>query len=135
MADTFSDEIKDKLLSRLMEGHTLRKACVDEGMPAPSTVCRWVKENPAFAEQYARAREVGYQLMADDLLEIADDGTNDTYEDDEGNEKVNQDVIQRSRLRVDTRKWLLSKALPKVYGEKITNEHTGPEGGPVEVKK
>ena len=63
--------------------------------------------------------------MADETLEIADDSSHDTITDDEGNERFNSEFAARSRLRVDTRKWLLSKALPKVYGDKITTEHTG----------
>lgn len=87
-------------------------------MPAHSTVLLWVKENQAFADQYARSRETGYLLLADELVEIADDKAGDA---------------QRDRLRVDTRKWLLSKMLPKVYGDKQTTELTGPEGGPLTV--
>lgn len=101
-------------------------------MPAPQTVLRWAKKDGLFSEQYARSREIGYQLMADDLLSIADDGRNDTYTDDAGNRQVIADVVARSRLRVDTRKWLLSKALPKIYGDKIL--HAGADGeGPVVV--
>jgi hypothetical protein len=64
------------------------------------------------------------ELMATEILDIADDGSNDTYETDDG-EKVNQDHINRSRLRVDTRKWLMSKLAPKKYGEKVQQEVTG----------
>lgn len=63
--------------------------------------------------------------MFEDMLEIADDGTRDTYVDAEGNERTDQDVIARSRLRVDTRKWMLARMAPKKYGERITQEHTG----------
>ena len=71
--------------------------------------------------------------MADELLEIADDGRNDRIADEDGNERTDHDVIARSRLRVDTRKWLLSKALPKIYGDKVQNEHSGPGGAPIAV--
>lgn len=95
-------------------------------MPSPQTVISWVLQDlgPGFAEQYARAREVGYQLMADELTEIADDGSND-WMVVEGREVPDHEYITRSRLRVDTRKWLLSKALPKIYGDKIAHEHSG----------
>lgn len=88
-----------------------------------------------FAAQYTRAREFGYQTMADELLEISDDGTNDYRPpDDEGGDPlVDHEHIQRSKLRVDTRKWLLSKALPKVFGEKL--ELGGPNGGPLQIEK
>jgi hypothetical protein len=88
-------------------------------MPPHSTVLGWTVDRKDFSDQYARAREIGYHNMADQLLEIADDGRNDSHRDDDGHVQIDHDVIARSRLRVDTRKWLLSKALPKVYGEKI----------------
>jgi len=77
--------------------------------------------------------------MADELLEVADDGKNDWMErqgeDDQKLYVLNGEHVQRSRIRVDTRKWLLSKALPKVYGDKLTQEHTGPNGGPVQMQR
>jgi hypothetical protein len=85
-------------------------------MPNASTVIRWTqaKGKEAFSQQYAQARETGYALMADHLTEIADNMDGDP---------------SRDRLRVDTRKWLLSKALPKIYGERIAadikSENTG----------
>jgi hypothetical protein len=89
-------------------------------------------DREGFFAQYTQAREIGYMAMADEALEIADDGRNDTYKTEEGQEATNHDVIARSRLRVDTRKWLLSKALPKVFGDKIVQEHVGKDGGAIE---
>ena len=85
-------------------------------MPDERTVRSWAADSDhPFSPQYARARETGYAGLADDLVEIADDKLGDPA---------------RDRLRVDTRKWLLSKALPKVYGDKLA--HTGADGeGPV----
>jgi hypothetical protein len=71
------------------------------------------------SEQYARAMELRADKMADDILQIADDGLNDSYTDENGVVRVNQDVIARSRLRVDARKWLASKMAPKRYGDKL----------------
>jgi hypothetical protein len=71
--------------------------------------------------------------MFDELLEIADDGTNDTYEDVDGNPRTDHDVIARSKLRVDTRKWYLAKSMPKLYGERVALEHSGPNGVPIQV--
>lgn len=104
-------------------------------MPDPSTVLKWTKTDPhGFGQQYAQARELGYQLLHDELLEIADDGTNDFVETEKG-PAFNREHVQRSNLRVDTRKWLLSKMLPKIYGNRppaddsdsdMTNEPAGP---------
>ena len=83
-------------------------------------------DRDGFSTQYTRARELGYHAMADETLEIADDGTNDwtmrQNADGESSLAVNSDHIQRSRLRVDTRKWMLSKVLPKIYGDKVQQD-------------
>lgn len=127
----FTQELADDLCERLKTGRTLRDVCRDEGMPAASTVLLWCEENRAFDEQYARAREKGYRTMADEILDISDDASKDWLEAN-GHKSFNGEHVQRSRLRVDTRKWLLSKALPKIYGDKV--ELSGPEGGPLVIK-
>ena len=130
---TYSEEIANAICLRLAEGASLRSICEADDMPAASTVHLWVVEDrEGFSEQYVRARQAQALRWADEILDIADDGRNDTYETDKG-ESVNYDVISRSRLRVDTRKWMLSKMLPKVFGDKAQIEHSGPEGGPVEI--
>lgn len=112
----FTQALADRICERLADGETLRAICRDEGMPAERTVRRWAMDRETFSPQYAQAREIGYQGLADQLTEIAD----------------NDGDPARDRLRVDTRKWLLSKALPKVYGDKL--QHTGEGGtGPVSV--
>ena len=74
--------------------------------------------------------------MADETLEISDDGTNDWMKDNEGY-KVNGEHVARSRLRVDTRKWLLSKALPKIFGDKLTQsvQNLDANGNPADPPK
>jgi hypothetical protein len=121
----YTPELAHEICRRLTAGETLRVICQGEEMPAASTVGLWVLDDlNGFAEQYARARLVGYHTMADELIEIADDGTNDYVEKErsDGSKAIAFDAehVQRSRLRVDTRKWLLSKALPKIYGDKLT---------------
>jgi hypothetical protein len=128
----YTAQLAAEICAQLAEGKTLRSVCKAEGMPPESTVRRWVMDDrEGFAAHYAISREIGYQCMADELLDIADDNSRDTSVDEDGHEATNHDVIARSRLRVDTRKWLLSKALPKVYGEKITQEVTGADGAPL----
>lgn len=133
---TYTQELADRICAELIKGRTLRDICRDEDMPEESTVRTWAYSNQGgFSTQYALAREIGYQCMADELLEIADDGKNDWMErlDSEGKRTyvLNGEHVQRSRLRSDTRKWLLSKALPKIYGDKITQEVTGADGAPL----
>jgi hypothetical protein len=85
-----------------------------------------------FADQYARAREAQADSLFDDILAIADDSQSDTYTDDHGNVKTDQEVIGRARLRVDARKWMAGKLRPKVYGEKL--ELSGNKESPVTVE-
>src|SRR5690606_35883601 len=102
---TYSAEIADEICRRLAEGETLRAICRELDIPA-STVLEWVRDDrDGFSERYARARELGYEVMADELIEIADGGSGDW---------------QRDRLRVDTRKWLLARMLPRRYGDRVT---------------
>ena len=98
-------------------------------MPAESTVRAWALDDiHGFAAQYARAREIGYHGLFDEMLEIADtthEGVK-TVQKATGIETTTGDMIEHRRLRVDTRKWMLSKALPKIYGDKLA--HTGADG-------
>jgi hypothetical protein len=132
----YTDEIAAEICRRLADGESLNAICRDDHMPNKSTVWAWnVDDREGFSNRYARARELQAQSMADELLEIADDGSNDWMArngpDDPGYE-LNGEHVQRSRVRIDTRKWLLSKMLPKVYGDKTQVSVTGPNGGPVQ---
>lgn len=114
------------------EGEALRAICRTPGFPAASTVRMWVVDNvDGLAERYARAREAQAHALADDLLALADDGQNDWMADNDPDNpgyKLNGEHVQRSRLRYDARKWLASKILPKVYGEKLDLNHSGTIG-------
>jgi hypothetical protein len=128
----YSDEIADKICAGIMAGYGLRKICSAEGFPAISTIFYWLldKEHP-FSEQYARAREVQAELLADELIELADDDSRDVSGE---LQMPNGVAVQRSRLKVDTRKWVASKLLPKRYGDKVQQEVSGKDGGPLKVE-
>ena len=130
----YSPEKADAICFRLANGESLRSICRSEEMPDMSTVLRWLgrKDLDHFRLQYAHAKEVGLEMMADEILEIADETAFDTIATKDGF-KADNEWIQRSKLRVDTRKWVLSKLLPKKYGEKITTELTGADGGAVQI--
>lgn len=123
-----------QICSRLASGEPLTKICRDDSMPDVTTVYRWMAARDEFRQQYARAREDQADTLADEIIEISDDGTRDTYIVD-GEERTNQDVIARSRLRVDTRKWVASKMKPKKYGELVRQEHSGAEGQPIQIQE
>lgn len=121
----YSQELADLICEALAEGHSLRSICASDDFPNKGTVFRWLATNKEFSDQYARAREAQADCLFDDILTIADDGRNDSYTDDEGRPRTDFDVIARSKLRVDARKWMAGKLRPKVYGDKITQEHSG----------
>lgn len=132
----YSPALADEICQRLAQGEGLIAICRDAHMPHESSVRQWVDENrDGFAPKYARARELQYGRMADEIAEIADDGRNDWMANigDAGYE-INGEHITRSRLRVDARKWLLSKLLPKQFGDKVDHTLAGTDGGPVVFK-
>lgn len=118
----FTQELADKVCERIAEGYSMRTVCAPEGMPSISTLFKWIREIPGFTQQYARATEERTEAMSEDILDIADDGSNDLMTIQKGNQSYeieNKEVTNRSRLRVDTRKWLMSKMKPKKYGDKV----------------
>lgn len=137
---SYTPELAAEVCERLTTGESLRSICRDIHMPAESSVRQWaVDDAHGFAAQYARARDIGLESMAEDLFEIADDGRNDWTERE--NERTGQSYtvvdsehINRSRLRVDTRKWYLSKLAPKRYGDRLALEHGGVDGKPLETR-
>lgn len=99
----------------------MRSITRDEAFPAMTTLFRWLREKPEFRQQYAIAREQQAETFADEIQDIADDGANDFMTVTKGDKEynvVNHENIQRSRLRVDTRKWIASKLKPKKYGDR-----------------
>lgn len=131
----YSEQMADIICERLSHGESLRTICADDGMPHAGTVCRWLAKHDTFREQYALAREAQAELHADEMIEIADDGRNDWMQKNFGEETrwvENGEAIRRSALRIDTRKWVAARLLPKKYGDKT--QLTGPDGaGPVQV--
>lgn len=137
----YSQELATIILAKVMAGESLRSICRDEEMPSRSTVHLWLAKSKAFSDQYARACEIRAEELFDEMFEIADDATNDYMlqaSKDAGDEDgvslkagFNSENVQRSRLRIDTRKWALARMNPKKYGDKITNEVVGKDGGPI----
>ena len=121
---TYTQELANKICAELAMGISLRSVCRDKDMPCIATVFNWFRTKEAFLEQYTRAKEESADALVEDMLDIADDSTNDYMEqiDKDGNTegyKLNGENIQRSKLRVDTRKWAASKLKPKKYGDKL----------------
>jgi len=120
----YTAEVAQKICTRLAEGESLRSICSDDALPAKSTVLAWACD-PAhpFSDQYTRAREVQAEVWADEIIDISDENDRDWIKGKDGQEIVNSEAIQRAKLRVDSRKWYLSKVLPKKYGERQVIKH------------
>lgn len=117
-------ELEDDILSRIACGESLRAICSEEAYPNVATVIRWLAADEAFAHRYARAREMQAEVLADQMLEIADDDRRDRIEikDAEGNVirvEQNNVGVARSKLRLEQRRWWAEKLRPKVYGAKV----------------
>lgn len=146
--------VSEHILAELARGRSLLNICtVDEGVPDTATFLQWVNEDDpeGLSLRYAQARELGYRRMADEIVELSNkkgewvevqdlDEDGRPLLDADGMpilKKVfmplNSDVIAHTRLQIDTRKWVLAKMLPKIYGDKVQQEHTGKDGGPIQM--
>ena len=121
----FTKALGQRICAGIASGRSLRKVSQDKGMPNISTVMYWLldEDKKDFLEQYKAARDIQAEIWADELTDIADDSSNDYMErelrDGHTIDVVNTENIQRSRLRVDTRKWIASKLKPKKYGDRL----------------
>lgn len=121
----YSQELADLICERVATTtYGLARLCaLYPDLPDKTTVNLWRYKYPEFSTQYAQAKLVQADLLAEEMLDIADDGTNDWMqtwgEDGEIGYKLNGEHVQRSRLRIDTRKFLAAKLLPKQYGDKV----------------
>ena len=127
----YSEALGEAICLRLEEGEALNEILRGEGMPTRASVLQWVQTRPDFSIRYARAREIGYTHLAEEILEIANTPVMaiKTESGPMGVKTTEADAIEHRRLQIDTRKWLLAKMLPKVYGQK--NEPEAPPAAPV----
>lgn len=132
----YTQEKADVICEQLASGDSMRKVCEPDEMPAMSTVFRWLREQDEFRQQYETAKDEAADVMVEEINEIADNSTNDyvtlladAIKEKPASEWTEEDIhvlaikaapeaIQRSRLRVDARKWTASKLKPKKYGDK-----------------
>ena len=129
----YPDSVRLEICERIAKGESMVSICASEGMPSQALVYRWLTVDSEFVERYAHAREQQAEHYLDEIIAISDDVTLDEIIDGEGNPRTNHEAIQRSRLKVDTRKWAMSKLAPKKYGDKIQQEIVGANGGAIQV--
>ena len=107
----------DEICELVAQGKTLRQIQADM-LISMGTILNWVGL-PEFSEQYTRARDAASDIFETDILEAAHSVTSETATAD--------------RVKIDALKWVAARRSPKKYGDKLTNEHTGPNGGPVQT--
>jgi hypothetical protein len=114
----FTQEVADVICSRIMAGESLKSICRADGLPEERTVYNWLNKHESFVQQYVRAREVQADVMVDEIIPIADEELDP----------------QRAKVRIDARKWVAAKVRPKKYGDKLTAEVQGADGGPISMR-
>ena len=125
---SYSDKISEKiclLISTTSQG--LASICKSEDMPSTTTVYNWLNndEHSNFLDMYTRAREAQADLLADQIISIADDQSNDTIiNESTGAPQMNAEWVARCRLQVDARKWKASKLAPRKYGDRTQHDVT-----------
>lgn len=118
----YMPEVADDICALLASGESLVKVCKRPGMPDKSTVFRWIAAHDDFRDKYAKATEARADAIFEEMFDIADDVIPDSAE------------VAKARLRVDTRKWALSRMNPRKYGDKVTNELVGKDGGAIQIE-
>lgn len=119
-ATAYTDELGQRLRDELAVGKSLAEICAPSDMPDELTIRRWLSapDHPLIP-YYAAGREMGYRKMGDDLVKISDG------RDPDNDDRVK---VERDKLRVNTRQWILTRMLPKVYGDRYVQEITGKDG-------
>ena len=120
----YSSEIAEEICVRLAMGESLIKICKDQHMPHRKTVMYWAyTPNHEFCDTYKRAREMQQEHFLDEIIEIADDSSQD-FE----NGEFNREHVQRSKLRIETRRWIMERLGQKLYGNKQQIDHKSTDG-------
>ena len=120
----YTDELAHEICKAIAtSSHGLKRICKDNPhFPTRTTILQWRLDKPEFSDMYMQAKVKQVEALADECMDIADDGESDTIiktnKDGSKYEACNTEWLARSRLRIDTRKWLAAKLAPKIYGER-----------------
>tara|TARA_R110000851_G_scaffold65296_2_gene148402 strand:- start:8 stop:451 length:444 start_codon:yes stop_codon:yes gene_type:complete len=120
----YSVKQRDETFNRIIKGITdqgksLRGMLLEDNMPSSKTFYIWLESDEEKVKQYARACEDRQEKLLDEILQISDNKEFDTKTVGDGAEVPNHEWISRSKLKVDSRKWLLGKLNPKKYGNTV----------------
>lgn len=111
-------ELLDAICAGISLGKSARTMCVEAGI-SQRVLWNWLASDDELMRQYLRAKELCIDAYAEEIIEISDDGSKDTYTDEKGREVIDREVIARAQLRIDARKWYVSRLAPKKYGDKL----------------
>ena len=117
---TYSQEVADEIVRRMIEGESLTAICKDEGMPPRVTVYAWFDKHPDFYARCARAREALADYLVDEIEELAKSTTEENH--------------QSMKVKISTKQWRAMKMAPRMYGDRPRTEVTGDNGGPIKVE-
>lgn len=120
----YTEEKALEICELVADGQSINKISKMPGMPNRSTILKWFRDVPEFSTMYARAKEIGFEVLADEIIDLAD-----------AEENMDKDQLRRHQLMIDTRKWLLAKLQPRKYGERVTQEIVGNGDGPVQIEQ
>jgi hypothetical protein len=114
----YNDRIANEIVRAIStSAKGIKRLCKENShWPSHVAIYNWCFENEEFLSRYARAKAFQAEWLVEEALEIAYDGSGDTYIDEKGNQRLDNEWVQRSRLKVDTIKWVASKLAPKLYG-------------------
>ena len=121
----FNQSIANTICDLIISGKSLRYVSRQENMPDLVTIYKWLRDFPQFLKQYDKAKEEQIDTLADEMIDISDDISSDTVVNENGKDVVNNTAVNRSRLMVDTRKWIAERMKPKKYGVRQEIEHSG----------
>ena len=137
--------LADAICAQIISGRSVNQICASPNMPSTASVFSWLAqgnggrspEHAAFLRKYIQACECRADRMADEILEIADDSRRDHIERKTRNGEceivVDHENIQRARLKIDARKWLMAKMAPRKYGDRVAHEVTAANVEPIET--
>jgi len=124
----YTRPLAERICDELRAGRTLKEICGEDGMPSDRVVRQWMRtDRDGFRARYWQARGIGYLALADEIIDIADNTTNDfmARREHQGPGEAgrrDRESVERSRLRITARCWLLSKMLPRTLGSRLSVE-------------
>lgn len=113
------DDVFFDIIEQIEAGNSVKSILDKEGYPSRTTFYSWLNKSPERIELYKAATEIRADGIFDDMLVIADDRTNDRFLDAQGNVQQSMTAVNRARVQLDTRKWVLGRMNPKKYSDKL----------------